>query len=96
VSQANPINPTTGEEYEGGNIDRLIQQAEARGYSSMQFAGFTQWLRAGRVVKKGEKSLRIKACGKFDKVDAKTGKVTKGSFSKSASVFALEQTEELK
>lgn len=89
-----PYNPTTGNIYQGANIGALITQAAERGFNAMQFAGYAQWLKAGRIVKKGEKAIYVKACGTFTKIDKATGKATTGTFAKGQAVFAIEQTEE--
>lgn len=91
-----PFNPTTGNQYGGGNIMLLEIEAAARGFTQMQFAGFGQWIKSGRAVKKGETGIRIKACGQFEKLDKVTGKMETKTFMNEKVVFAIEQTEILK
>jgi antirestriction protein ArdC len=83
-----PYNPITGNQYSGENIGALISQAAERGYQSMQFAGFRQWLSAGRAVKKGEKAVYAKMI--MTKKN-KAGKETK--FPAGVALFAIEQTQ---
>jgi antirestriction protein ArdC len=48
-------NETTGTAYQGRNVARLLGAEDDRGYDeSRGWAGYTQWLKAGRVVRKGE------------------------------------------
>lgn len=81
-----PHNPTTGNAYTGGNVNRLIGRSE-----SAQFAGFHQWLTAGRAVRKGEKAVaHIVMILTKKKPDGSTVKVPR-----TAAVFSFEQTEAL-
>ena len=49
------FNETTRAEYQGRNIDRLVNAEILHGYDSRRgWAGYRQWLDAGRVVRKGE------------------------------------------
>jgi antirestriction protein ArdC len=48
-------NETTGTEYQGRNVERLMIATAAAGYDAAHgWAGFTQWKAAGRIVRKGE------------------------------------------
>lgn len=91
-------NPTTGKEYSGGNIQRLIDATDSNpAFISGQFATFRQWLSVGRCVLKGQRAAaRLLACGHdalAQTKDCKPGEVTlKRGFVKGFSVFALEQT----
>lgn len=49
-----PYNPTTGIEYKGKNIMRLLIAEAENAYGDGGWAGYTQWQRAGRQVRKGE------------------------------------------
>jgi|SRR5215471_1973753 len=49
------FNETTRAEYQGRNVDRLVNAEILHGYDSRRgWAGYRQWLDAGRVVRKGE------------------------------------------
>lgn len=49
------FNETTGAEYQGKNVDRLFYAEIEHGYDETRgWAGYRQWLEAGRVVRKGE------------------------------------------
>ena len=94
-------NPTTGKEYQGGNITRLQDCCDSNpAYITGAFATFRQWLSVGRVVRKGEKvAARLVACGSDTLAPVKgepVGTVAhKRGFLKSFGVFALEQTTTL-
>lgn len=49
-----PRNALTGAEYRGRNIPRLLVAAAEHGYNGPEWAGFTQWRKLGRTVRKGE------------------------------------------
>ncbi len=84
-----PYNPITNAQYSGQNVGFLTAQAAEKGFTSQQFAGFRQWLEAGRTVKKGEKAIHgLMVVTK--KTENGEKKVCRGF-----SVFALEQTTEM-
>ena len=96
-----PHNPTTGKEYSGGNVQRLVDAMDSNpSFASAQFATFRQWLTVGRCVIKGQHACaRLLACGTdaLGKTkECKPGEVTlKRGFVKGFSVFAMEQTAEM-
>jgi len=71
----NPHNATTGVEYQGGNVDRLVGAQADGGYPTAQWAGYGQFQAMGRQVRRGESCTRLVKV--FDKKDAK-GKKKKG------------------
>lgn len=85
-------NQVTGVAYQGGNIAKLDAAEAANDYdSNMGWAGFKQWLTAGRVVRKGEhgtQCLRV-----IVSTDKKTGLERK--IAKGFRVFHFDQTEVL-
>lgn len=91
-----PTNPTTGKDYGGKNIERLIDAMDKdKRLVSGSFATFRQWLSVGRCVMKGEKaSARLVACSSGSELDdsGEAKASTPGKFLKGFSVFALEQT----
>lgn len=94
-----PHNPTTGNEYRGGNIAELLGAADEAGYPTAQWAGYGQWQGAGRQVRKGESSTSITYW--MPKIDKKTKKpVLKGDGSpvlipRVLNVFNVAQTDEM-
>jgi antirestriction protein ArdC len=56
-------------------------------------AGFSQWKRLGRMVRQGEKAIRIMAPCPVRREDPKTGDAEERVFFKSACVFDVSQTE---
>jgi 16S rRNA G966 N2-methylase RsmD len=95
LATATPINPTTGNEYSGGNVDRLVDAMDSNPrFVSGSFATFRQWLSVGRCVQKGEKAAaRLVAYGSGQVEVQESGEAkSKGRFLKPFSVFALEQT----
>jgi len=56
-------------------------------------AGFGQWRRLGRMVKRGEKAIRIMAPCPVRREDPKTGEEEDRLFFKSVCVFDISQTE---
>ena len=54
-----PYNPTTGNEYRGGNAMWLMSQAESRGYDDARWLTFRQAQEKGAQVRKGEKGTPI-------------------------------------
>ena len=71
----NPHNATTGAEYQGGNVGRLVDAQTDGEYLTAQWAGYGQWQAMGRQVRKGETCTRLVKV--FDKKD-KAGKRKKG------------------
>lgn len=74
----------------------LAYQCHARGITPRRVAGFRAWLKLGRVVRKGEKALKIFApvpVKERDEHDEVTGKTR--VFFRTAFVFADVQTEPL-
>lgn len=91
---AMPYNATTGAEYRGGNIERLLMAEIGNGYGNGGWAGFHQWIEAGRVVRKGEHGTHCLTVVTVDekKTDgtAKTTRKPRGFV-----VFHYDQTDEL-
>ena len=85
-------NPTTGEGWSEKNTDILFQAAIENGYLSNQAAGFKQWIKAGRVVKKGETS-KAKIIRIVDKKINLKGKIVKKKVPVKHAMFFIEQTE---
>ena len=54
-----PYNPTTGNEYRGGNAMWLMSQAESRDYDDARWLTFRQAQEQGAQVRKGEKGTPI-------------------------------------
>ncbi len=54
-----PYNPTTGNEYRGGNALWLMSQAESRGYDDARWLTYRQAQEQGAQVRKGEKGTPI-------------------------------------
>lgn len=77
-----PVNPVTGKLYNG----KQAQELALLGLSN-QFAGFQQWLSVGRVVRKGQKAIKIMMPLSYEDQDGK-----KGTKFKSRAIFAIEQT----
>lgn len=95
-----PFNGCTGNDYTGGNIPLLLGAADANGFESNVWAGFTQWLKVGRVVSKGQKATGIMMVVDFDQKDAEgapktreDGSKIKGRSARTVPVFNFEQTE---
>lgn len=84
------INHVTKKPYEGDNP--IILSAQGRG--DTEFAGFNQWLSVGRIVKKGEKAVKIKMVQSFNNTDEATGESVQKTWCKRVPVFGLSQTEE--
>lgn len=86
-----PYNAVTGADYRGRNVDRLVGAAAAAGYDLARgWAGYRQWVDAGRCVRKGEHGT---ACMTVVSVtDPKAGPVRKPRGFK---VFHYDQTVEL-
>ena len=85
-----PTNPTTGRDFSGKQSLELAVIADENGYQG-QFAGFHQWLDAGRAVQKGQHGFKILLPVLVK--DKKTG--DKKPYFKRATVFAIEQTQVL-
>lgn len=86
---ATPHNPTTGAVYSGQNPQILLAAQNEHGYETAQWAGYGQWRAAGRQVRKGEKSTRLK---RVVKVKCKRTGEEKIAV-KSLRVFNLAQTD---
>ena len=51
-----PVNAVTGAKYNGVNVIALWAEAQAKGYTSPEWATYRQWLEIGAQVRKGERS----------------------------------------
>lgn len=105
-----PINCTTGAEYSGGNVGRLLEAQDAGGYPTGQWCTYNQAQARGYQVRKGEKSTRIvtvfgtkrddskggdAATKPGSKAPAKGGKARKVTRCGSANVFNLAQMDRM-
>ena len=82
-----PTNAHSETPYQGKNSDILTRAMSEKGYTDPRWADFRQWIRLGRVVKKGQKSTRISRIrGRDDSGKAQF---------RGASVFNFEQTTKL-
>ena len=88
------INPTTNRAYSGNNVQALETHQAMNNLESPYYAGYKQWLEAGRVVKKGAKGCTILFFPDKNIKDA-DGKTTgeKQKIAKGRSVFNIDQTE---
>jgi antirestriction protein ArdC len=82
-------NPSTKAAYSGKQVQFLSLLCQAAGLCG-QFAGYRQWNELGRVVKKGQKAVRI-FVPKFKKSEDGQEAV----YFRMVTVFAFEQTEPL-
>lgn len=90
LSEMSAKNETTGAEYRGKNVDRLLMAEAEHGYGDEHgWAGFHQWLGAGRVVRKGEHGT---ACMTVVTVTDDKGSARKP---RGFRVFHYDQTQEL-
>ncbi len=104
-----PYNAVTGTAYRGKNVDRFLAAELEHGYGAGGWAGFGQWLRVGRVVRKGEhgtagvtvtgagkgeSSSSSEAAGEAAESSSK-GKRGKGGGVRGFRVFHFDQTTEL-
>ncbi len=88
-----PINGTTGEEYQGKNAQTLAAHTKAGGYEAPIYLTFLQALNIGRCVRKGEHGVRIcKVIETKDQADG-TGRTRRGM--RGYTVFNLAQTDPL-
>ena len=84
-----PCNATTGTAYKGGNVLRLLAAADAAGYGPGGWAGYRQWLAAGRQVRKGEHGTSCLTV--VTVADGKTGRLK--TVPRGFRVFHVDQTE---
>lgn len=103
-----PYNAVTGAQYQGKNIDRLASAELMHGYGPGGWAGFGQWLKVGRVVRKGEHGTAcITVIGRSGTESETARSVTdsretagkgkrKGGGVRGFRVFHFDQTTELK
>ena len=89
-----PFNPTTGNEYQGNNIDELLAIAEEEGYPTNQWAGMKQWNKVGRKVTSSPHYIELW----FPKRDKKNRKVMRNGkpvlVRRVLRVYNIAQTEE--
>lgn len=85
-----PYNATTGVQYKGNNIMRLLSAECEHGYGDGGWAGYRQWLEAGRVVRKGERGTQCMTVVRV--TDDKGHETTKP---RGFRVFHFDQTVEL-
>ncbi len=86
-------NVTTKHLYATRNYQVLAGAIENNGWQTGEFAGYRQWLAAGRAVKRGEKGTPIAMV--VDKNVAKEGETEKVKVVKKKHVFNIAQTEPL-
>lgn len=88
------FNATTGAIYQGNNQDTLQRAKEICNYNSNEWVTYLQANTIGKVVKKGEKGVRLVKFTKVeDKKAEKKGKVRVAI--KAFTVFNTEQLDEL-
>ena len=94
-----PMNPTTGKAYQGGNVAALLAAQEEGGYSVAMWAGYGQWTKSGRQVRKGETATRIQyMVPVFDKKTKKPKLHADGTpvlRPRALCVFNIEQTDKI-
>ena len=85
-------NPITGDGYSPNNEKIILSAAGENCFLSNQVAGFGQWIKFGRVVKKGEKAAAkiIRIVEKKQK--NKSGKVVMKKVPVTHALFFIEQT----
>lgn len=84
------FNPVSQHQYAPYNMQALAAAQARGGWQSPEFAGFHQWIKAGRVVKKGEKGTPVVFFVEKKIPNSEPVKVRKVKF-----VFNIEQTQEL-
>jgi len=84
-------NGTNQHVYSARNTQSLAEALQRNGWTATEFAGFHQWIQAGRVVKKGEKGTAIEMFG--EKKIESNGVNEKRKVRKVKFVFNIEQTE---
>ena len=88
-----PFNEVTRKAYQGGNVEILsITMSENDFDATKGWAGFHQWLGAGRSVIKGQHGTRITKFVKFEDV-TKTGEVKETLMPRPFVVFHFDQTQ---
>lgn len=86
------VNETTGQAYNGKNVDRLETAEILAGYDSRRgWAGYRQWLQAGRVVRKGEHGTPCMTVIRTEGTEGKRSRTAPRGFR----VFHYDQTTEL-
>ena len=88
------FNSTTSEIYSENNQDFLEEHKAKYGLSSCEWAGFRQWKKAGRSVKKGEKGCKILKLVEKTETNA-AGEEENCNYVVALYVFNKEQTKEL-
>ena len=83
----------TGHELTEKNKALLAEQAQKRNMTITVVGGYQQWKANGRIVKKGEKSLKLMA-PTSRKIEI-AGQGQERTYFNLASVFDISQTEEL-
>lgn len=84
-----PYNPVTGSQYTNNN---MVLLACLTTYTSPEWAGYKQWLKVGRIVRKGEKGTRILIV-KTKKLQDKKGQDVYKPYPSSVFVFNINQTD---
>ena len=88
-------NALTGSGYSPKNVDRLMAEYDGPETDQpIRVAGFRQWLKVGRVVRKGQHGHKI-AMMVAKKVKAKDGETERKQVMKLTTVFFEHQTTEL-
>lgn len=88
-------NATTNQGYSAKNEAELFDAMCAQGFDSELVAGYGQWQKAGRQVRKGESGTQIKRIVIKQVKNKKTGKLEDKKLMKTLTVFFLEQTDEM-
>ena len=87
-------NYITGNEYQGQNHNSLIEFTDIMNFTDYRFLTFLQAKKIGRIVKKGEKGLRLYRPVAKKIENKKTGKTEFKNVRKHFFVFNIEQTRE--
>ena len=85
------INYVTKNEYQGQNIDILMES----GFSSQYWATYNQWLEAGFQVQKGESGTQLMRVVEIERKDKETGEKKKIKVPKYFNVFNQEQVAKI-
>lgn len=88
-----PYNVTTGKEYNGKNIDILLNIQAKKDYSSSAWLTFKQAMDTGRSIKKGSKGTQILKIVTFMGKDADGKETATRKAPRGYTVFNLDQTE---
>lgn len=86
-------NPVSKHKYAPYNMQTLASATANNGWTSSEFAGFHQWIKAGRIVRKGEKGTPVVFFVDKKTINKRTGEEEIIKVRKVKFVFNVEQTE---